>query len=192
MDRLRPLWDFDDLDGSELRLEAQLETDTVANDRAEVLTQLARIAGMRGLFEDGNRLVDQAGALGPTSSAARARIRLERGRLRRSAGDPAAALPLFESAYEIATDGGEHFLAADAAHMAALVDPGGIQAWTDRGMAITLREPDAAYWRGPLLNNLGWDSFGHGDYEGALDAFELALAAREEDREREYEREIAR
>jgi tetratricopeptide (TPR) repeat protein len=192
MNRLRALWDFDDLDGSERRFKAQLEAETAADDRAEGLTQLARVAGLRGRFDEGNRLVDEAEALGPASAAARARIRLERGRLRRSAGDPVTALPLFESAYEIARAGGEHFLAADAAHMAALVDPEGMRRWTERGIELAEREPDASYWLGPLLNNLGWDRFGAGDFDGALDAFERALEARDRDPEREYEREIAR
>src|SRR5262249_35401639 len=38
---------------------------------------------------------------------------------------------------------------------------------------------DASYWRGPLLNNLGWEYYEAGDYGAALDAFERALDARE-------------
>jgi tetratricopeptide (TPR) repeat protein len=192
VDRLRALWDFADPDASEQRFRALLESDASADDRAEILTQLARVAGLRGHFGAGDLLVDEAEALRPASAAARSRIRLERGRLRRSGGDPAAAFPLFESAYEIARTGGEHFLAADAAHMAALVDPEGMRTWTERGIELAEREPDASYWLGPLLNNLGWDCLGAGDFAGALDAFERALQARERDPEREYEREIAR
>ena len=51
---------------------------------------------------------------------ARARIDLERGRLRHSRGNREDALPLFESAFAIALEAGELFIAADAAHMAAL------------------------------------------------------------------------
>ena len=186
MERLRALWDFDDLDGSERRFTEQLEAETAVDCRAEVLTQLARIAGMRGRFEDGNRLVEQAEALRPNvvgrprTDQAGARSPATLGR--RSRG----GVPLFESAYEIATDGGEHFLAADAAHMAALVDPDGWSAWTDRGMATRLGRARC----GPLARaapeqpRLG--SVRARRHEGALDAFELALAAREEDHEREY------
>ncbi len=67
-DRLRGLWDFADLEGSEARLGAQLEREPDHAGRAEVLTQLARVD-------------------------------LERGRLLRSGGDPAAAFPLFERAF---------------------------------------------------------------------------------------------
>jgi tetratricopeptide (TPR) repeat protein len=187
-DPLRALWDFDDLDASEERFRARLDGEPDPERRADVLTQLARVEGLRGRFDAADALLDEAKLL----AGSRALVCLERGRVRRSGGDSAAALTLFVSAYDAALADKDWFTAADAAHMAALVDPDRIQAWTDRGMAIALREPDAAYWRGPLLNNLGWDLFSSGDYEGALDAFELALAAREEDREREYEREIAR
>ena len=112
-DPLRPLWDFDDLDATEARFRAL---------RAEALTQLARVQGLREDYESGDRLLDEA-----TDDDARVRIRvdLERGRLRRSAGDTAAALPLFERAYAAAVDAGEDWLAADAAHMAARASPPG-------------------------------------------------------------------
>jgi tetratricopeptide (TPR) repeat protein len=192
VDRLRALWDFADPDASEQRFRALLESDASADDRAEILTQLARVAGLRGHFGAGDLLVDEAEALRPASAAARSRIRLERGRLRRSGGDPAAAFPLFESAYEIARTGGEHFLAADAAHMAALVDPEGMRTWTERGIELAEREPDASYWLGPLLNNLGWELHEAGEHERALDAFQRALHAREQDPENKAAIEIAR
>ena len=52
-DRLRPLWDFDDLDATEQRFHEQLELEESDAGRAEVMTQLARVAGLRGDFEDG-------------------------------------------------------------------------------------------------------------------------------------------
>jgi hypothetical protein len=51
-DRLRPLWDFDDLEASEARFLEQLERESDDAGRAEVLTQLARIEGLRGDFEE--------------------------------------------------------------------------------------------------------------------------------------------
>jgi tetratricopeptide (TPR) repeat protein len=119
---------------------------------------------------------------------------LERGRLRRSGGDGDSAFPLFESAFALAVDGGEAFLAADAAHMAALtaVDRDEMMEWTQRGIDLGEAEPDAAYWLGPLYNNLGWEYYEAGEYEPALDTFERALDARERDPERRQEIEIAR
>jgi len=182
-DRLRPLWDFDDLDASEARFRAQLAREDDEAGRAEILTQLARIEGLRGQFEAGERLLREAESRSGDSAVAAVRVDLERGRLRRSGGDPAAALPLFESAYARALAADEGFLAGDAAHMAALAgaDREAYAAWTKRGIELAESNDEARYWRGPLLNNLGWEHFEAGEHEQALEAFERALAAREED-----------
>jgi tetratricopeptide (TPR) repeat protein len=102
------------------------------------------------------------------------------------------ALPLFESAFAAALEEGEDFIAADAAHMAALVDPRGIAPWTERGVELGRRSEEASYWLGPLLNNLGWAHFEAGEHERALAAFEQALEARERDPENREAIEIAR
>jgi tetratricopeptide (TPR) repeat protein len=179
-DRLRALWDFGDLDASEVRLRAQLEREDSEDGRAEVLTQLARVEGLRGDFEAGERLIDDAEASGATG-VARARIHLERGRLRRSAGDREAAFPLFETSYAEAVGAGEWFIAADAAHMSALAAPdrAGFVEWTLRGVELGDEHEEAAYWAGPLLNNLGWEHYEAGEHELALDSFERALEVRE-------------
>jgi tetratricopeptide (TPR) repeat protein len=195
-DRLRALWDFDDLDGSERRFRALLEQQSSNKEKSEVLTQLARVEGLRGRFVEGEQLVQEAEASAGASAAAGARIRLERGRLCRSSGDEDGARPLFESAYEIAVAAGEEFLAVDAAHMAALVAPdrAGMHAWTQRGidMAEESDDPEVRYWLGPLLNNLGWEHYDAGEYGAALEAFDRALEARERSPERPAEIEIAR
>ena len=54
-DRLRPTWDFDDLDGSQHRFRALLEEEQTDAGRAEILTQLARIEGLRDRFDAGTR-----------------------------------------------------------------------------------------------------------------------------------------
>ena len=182
-DRLRPLWDFDDLELSSERLSAQLELEESDAGRAEVTTQLARVAGLRGDFESGDALIDEAVRLAGSSDVAVARIDLERGRLRRSSGDREAALPLFESAFATALAAGQSFVAADAAHMAALAAPGrdSFVAWTQRGIELAEADDGARYWIGPLLNNLGWEHYEAGELELALDAFERALATRLDD-----------
>ena len=119
-DRLRPLWDFDDLSATERRLHVQFEEESDGAGRAEVLTQLARIEGLRGDFDACERLLLEAERLGVSSAPARIRIDLERGRKLRSSGDPAAALPLFEAAFAHASESGEHYLGGDAVHMCAL------------------------------------------------------------------------
>jgi tetratricopeptide (TPR) repeat protein len=168
MDPLRAYWDFDDLDATEARFRAL---------RDEALTQLARVEGLREDFAAGERLLGEVSSEEPR---VRIRVALERGRLRRSAGDSEAALPLFASAFEEAVAAGEDWLAGDAAHMAALAAPdrAGFVAWTNRGLDLAGRSDGAAYWAGPLLNNLGWEHFDAKEYEQALDAFERALEVR--------------
>lgn len=180
-DRLRPLWDFGDLDVTDERFREQLTREDSDAGRAEVLTQLARIHGLRGDFEAGDDLIDDATLLAGSNTVARARIDLERGRLRRSSGDRESALPLFESAFAIALEAEQEFVAADAAHMAALAAPDrdGFVAWTERGVALADEHAAASYWLGPLLNNLGWEYYEAGEYAQAHAAFERALAARE-------------
>jgi tetratricopeptide (TPR) repeat protein len=187
-DRLRPLWNFDDLDATEGRFREQLELETTDAGRAEVLTQLARVQGLRGRFEECDALLDDAGALG----GAEARVLLERGRRERSSGQPGAGLAQFEQAFERAQADGDAVIAVDAAHMLAIVDDS--ETWTARGVEIAAesKDPGVRYWLGPLYNNLGWSRYDADDAAGALEAFELALAAREQDDSRPHDIEIAR
>ena len=182
-DRLRLHWDFDDLDATERRLRAALAEEASPEGRAEVLTQLARVDGLRGDIAAGALLLEEAEELAGASTVAAARIDLERGRLLRSSGDLEAALPLFECAFAIAIDASEWFIAADAAHMAAVAAPGsqGFAAWTRRGLDVAEEHGEASYWEGPLLNNLGWERYEAGHLDQALGAFEQALRARERD-----------
>ena len=180
-DRLRRCWDFDDLDATEQRFRAQLDQEPDDPGRAEVLTQLARAQGLRGDFDGCERLLTEAEGLAGTSGIAQVRIQLERGRKLRSSGDAAGSLPLFESAFEDALASELYYLAGDAAHMVAIADTGKMIEWTERGLALADEEPDAVYWAGPLLNNLGWHYFEAGDHEAALGAFERALEVRERD-----------
>ncbi len=181
----RDVWDFNDLDVSERRFRAALEAEADAAGRAALFTQLARIEGLRGDFSAGERLLAEAEALG----GAEGWVLIERGRLLRSSGDAASALPLFEAAFEHARAVGDGFLAGDAAHMAALV--GDVEAWTARGIELAADGP-SRYWLAPLLNNVGWSRYDAEDFDRALDAFEQALAVRAEDLEQPHEREIAR
>jgi tetratricopeptide (TPR) repeat protein len=182
-DRLRPLWDFEDLDATEQRLRAQVEQEDSDAGRAEVLTQLARVEALRADFEACARLLDEARALAGRSPVANVRIELEHGRMLRSSGDPEAAFPFFRSAFERALDAREHFFAGDAAHMCAIAgsDRDRIEEWTRRGLELSERERDAAYWAGPLLNNLGRAYYEAGEYKPALEMFHRALEARERD-----------
>jgi tetratricopeptide (TPR) repeat protein len=183
-DRLRPLWDFDDLEATESRFRVQLEGESDDAGRAEVLTQLARVEGLRDDFAGCERLLNEAEAVAGASAVAKVRIDLERGRKVRSSGDPEGALPLFEAAFSRACESGEHYLAGDAAHMCALAvseDRAAMEEWTQRGLELGEREASAAYWAGPLLNNLGWAYFDAGEHQHALELFERALEVRRRD-----------
>jgi tetratricopeptide (TPR) repeat protein len=180
-DRLRSLWDFDDLDATEQRFREQLELESSGEGRAEVLTQLARVQGLRGDFDASEELLREAEALAGESAIARVRVDLERGRKLRSSGDGATSVALFESAFARASENELHHLAGDAAHMVAIAVPEKMIEWTERGLALADAEPDAAYWAGPLLNNLGWHHYEAGEYEAALAEFERALEVRERD-----------
>jgi tetratricopeptide (TPR) repeat protein len=180
-DRLRPLWDFDDLDATDGRLREQLEREQTDAGRAEVLTQLARVQGLRDDFDACEELLQQAESLAGAEGGARVRIELERGRKLRSSGDGQAAVPQFESAFARASELGEFFLAGDAAHMVAIADERKMLEWTQRGLELAESQPEAAYWAGPLLNNLGWHYYEAGDYETALETFERALEVRKLD-----------
>jgi len=174
-DPLRPLWDFDDLDATERRFRERLEREESEPARAELLTQLARVHGLRDDFATAERVLDEAEPLAGGDARANVRLELERGRVFRSSGDPEAAFPLFIAAYERALEAGELYLAGDAAHMCAIsVDDRKLQEeWTQRGL-----DHGAPYWAGPLYNNLGSAYYDDGEYERALELFELALEAR--------------
>ena len=189
-DRLRPLWDFTDLNASEARLRAELREDTTDPRRAEVLTQLARIEGLHSRFDGANALLAEADALAGASATAQARVLLERGRVLRLAGDLPASLPLFEEAFETALLAGQDFIAADATHMAALA--GDMIAWTERGLELARRSPAAASWIGTLLNNLGWWHAQRGEHSEALAAYGGSLEAHERQTTYPYLREAAR
>ena len=178
-DRLRALWDFDDLEATEARLRAQLEREESDAGRGEVLTQLARVHSLRDEFDACEELLQQAESQAGVDALVRMRVELERGRKLRSSG--AAAAPVFESAFARASELGEYWFAADAAHMVAISDPEKTVEWTERGLELAESQPDAAYWAGPLLNNLGWHYFDAGERERALEVFERALEVRKRD-----------
>jgi tetratricopeptide (TPR) repeat protein len=195
-DRLRAVWDPDDLDSTEKRLLTLLTLEASRSGRAEVMSQLARIHGLRADFAEADRMLDDAHAECGPDAAAHARIDLERARLRRSDGTPAQALACAESAFQGALAAGAEFIAVDAAYLASLVadDRAGRIEWTRRGMDLAQRsaDPQLAAWIAPLLTNLGWEYFESGHYEPALDAFERALQHRERDPGNRAEAEITR
>jgi tetratricopeptide (TPR) repeat protein len=180
---LRDLWDFGDPEGSRKRFEELADQPGVQRDPgylAEVTTQIARTLGLQQRFDEAHAVLDRVDSmLTEQMRAASVRSRLERGRIRNSAGEPAASIPLFSEALQQAQRAGLDDLAVDAAHMLGIVEPGeaGI-AWNERAleMAEASADPAAQRWKGSLLNNLGWTYHDRGDHATALGMFERCLA----------------
>jgi tetratricopeptide (TPR) repeat protein len=177
--RIDELWDFDDPAGSEGRFRAEIER-TSSGWGADVLrTQLARALGLQRDFDEARAMLDGIPAGADPEVAVR--VRLERGRILNSAGDPEGARPEFETASELATAAGREFLAVDALHMIAIVAPAEEQpAWHDRAIAMAERagDPRARKWLASLYNNAGWTRFERGEPDEALRLFERALDER--------------
>ncbi len=173
-DDLDALWDFNDPAASESRLRSAAEN---SEHRDELLTQVARALGLQGRFEEAHQLLNSL----PDDHV---RVPLERGRLHNSAGDPAAAIPLFTEAAEHA----EGFLRVDALHMLAIADPARAEEWTGAGLKAVAAADDARTkrWETSLHNNYGWTLHDAGDLAGALRSFESALDAAVTDEQRQY------
>lgn len=175
---LTSLWDFDDPAGSEQRLRAATDI-AEGTDRLVLLTQVARALGLQQRYDEGHALLDTLAVSDPEVAA---RVSLERGRLLRSAGDPDAARPHFESAERAAEEAGLEALQLDALHMRALVaPPDEALALNEQALALASvsEDPAARDWDASLLNNIGMVHAEAGDFAAALGSFERALAARE-------------
>ncbi len=139
-DRLRPLWDFDDLDATEERLREQLDAESPTSDgRAEVLTQLARVEGLRGEFERGRRPGSTTPELGRTAQRrVRASTSSGGGSDGRAETEKQRVPALRVRVRGRAVGGQQYFMAADAAHMVALAasDRDEFLEWTKRGIEL--------------------------------------------------------
>lgn len=174
------MWDFADPAKSEQRFRDALARAS-GDWRLELQTQIARTYSLRSRHAEAHRLLDEIEPqLAGAGLEPRLRYLLERGRTFNSAGDKAAARPLFLQAWELGRTGGEADLAIDAAHMVAIVDRGekALQ-WNRRALAIAeaARDPAARRWRASLLNNMGVELKELGRYDEALGYFERALTA---------------
>ena len=178
MTDLRALWDFDDPAGSEQRFRAAADA-AEGRDRVVLLTQVARALGLQERYDEAHALLDEL-AVGDDLVAAH--VSLERGRLLRSAGDPAAAAPHFAAAARAAGTAGDDALRVDALHMVALVaDPADQLARNEEALELACRssDPAARRWEASLLTNIGMVHADAGRWGDALASFEQALAVRE-------------
>ncbi|MBN9611040.1 MAG: hypothetical protein BGO26_16880 [Actinobacteria bacterium 69-20] len=170
------LWDFSDPSGSERRLRDAAETEDDAVARAELQTQVARALGLQDRFGEADAVLDAVCAAAPVVAV---RVSLERGRVRNSAGEPAAAAPLFRTAADAAHATGLTFLHVDALHMLAIAEPNAAAYWTQHALEILegVSDPRTLRWRVSLYNNLGWSRLAAGRRAEAVAAFERARDA---------------
>jgi tetratricopeptide (TPR) repeat protein len=178
-EQLDALWDFGDPVASEAAFRGAISSTDDPQLRAELGTQLARALGLQERFDEADRVLEGIDAPVPVI---RARVALERGRLRTSGGHPEDAVHLFTTAAGIAEAAGLDFLRVDALHMLAIAQPALSQTHTDAALAAldaaaAQRDPDdrTQRWRVSLHNNRGWALFDAGELTAALLEFEQAL-----------------
>lgn len=191
---LDALWDYARPALSEQRFRAALVQ--AHGDEALILqTQIARSLGLRRDFEGARALLlslePQLATAGPE---ARVRQALELGRSFISASHPPAqrtpeareaARRAYLAALAEARAAGLDGLAVDALHMMAFVDsaPADQLRWNREALALaeTSPQPAARRWRASLQNNLGLSLRELGRPQDALQAFQAALALREQE-----------
>ncbi|GAA2975096.1 tetratricopeptide (TPR) repeat protein [Microbacterium terrae] len=173
---LDDLWDYSDPAASEVRLQAAADAATDADQRSELLTQVARARGLQGRFDDADAVLD---AVEVTTPAVAARAALERGRVRNSAGAPQTAASYFLAAVDAASVDGLVFLQVDALHMLAIAEPDQAETWTQQALDALdgVDDPRTLRWRVSLHSNAGWGHLDAGRPQEAISAFEAARDA---------------
>lgn len=175
---LRRLWDFADAAGSEARFR---EAARQAAAPGIAMTQVARALGLQQRFDEANAVLD---GLEQTDPEVGVRVSLERGRIARDCGQLAVARDHFEAAVAQAHRGDLDEPLIDGLHMLALVSDGPERDDLHHQaleLARASADPAARRWEASILNNMGMDRADAGDFAGALELFEAALAARRTD-----------
>jgi len=175
-DDLDALWDFGDPIASEAAFRASISSTDDVVARAVLGTQLARALGLQERYDEADRVLEGVDAPVP---AIRARVALERGRLRNSGGHPKDAVGFFENAATVAEAAGEQFLLVDALHMLGIAQPERSDTHVAAALAVLDADPPpdrrTQRWRVSLHNNRGWSLFDRGELTAALQEFEQAL-----------------
>lgn len=174
---LDSLWDFSDPDASADRFRGAAEDPSHSDlDRAVLQTQRARALGLAGKADEAEALLElEPGAI--ADELVQARVAVERGRLRLSAGEQDDAVGLFILAARKAASAGSPFLALDALHMLALTDTGHEEEWAGEGLAMleSVSASRVKRWGVALNINLAWHLHDSGRPADALAYFERAL-----------------
>lgn len=175
-EQLDALWDFRDPVASEVAFRGAISASDDPLARAVLGTQLARALGLQSRYDEADRVLERIDAPVP---AIRARVALERGRLRNSGGHPEDAVGFFENAATVAEAAAEPFVLVDALHMLGIAQPERADAHAAAALAVLNGDPApdrrTQRWRVALHNNRGWALFGDGELAAALQEFEQAL-----------------
>lgn len=178
------LWDYQRPAATEDAFRALLtkaESGAARSYQLQLLTQVARAQGLQRKFDEAHKTLDGVERqLSDDQLMPRVRYFLERGRVFNSAGNPDAARPLFQHAWDLShSEPDAAFFAVDAAHMSAIVAGSFAEgiAWNKAALegAETASDERARDWRGSLYNNIGWAYHDHGEFEHALSYFQRAL-----------------
>jgi len=188
--RVLDLWDFADPGATAERFHEAADAAADPAEAAVLRTQQARALGLAGDLVAAGRVLDEVHAVDLHDAGgkhARARLAIERGRVLNTGGEPRAAAPFFDAAYDLALAAGVPGLSIDALHMSAIAagaleGPQAALRWDERALleAEASDDPQARRWRGSLLNNIGWELHDAGRPEQALTVFERAVEIRQE------------
>lgn len=174
-------WEYNDPAASEERFRHALDQAS-ADERLELLTQIARTYSLRRRFVEAHAQLDAVEPLlAQAAPLPRVRYLLERGRTYNSAGNAEPARQCFIRAWQEATVAQEEGLAVDAAHMVAITFAGTQEAltWHQKGIDLARQSsaPKAQALLPAMLNNLAWDLHEAGNFVEALDYFQEAQVA---------------
>jgi hypothetical protein len=189
---LNTLWDFTKPELSEQRFTSALDGAS-AVDMVILKTQIARTFGLRRDFLKAREILRSIEAEQKDSSPeARVRYLLELGRTFASTthtkdtqtpDDLEVARDLFLRAHKLAAIANLDFLAIDALHMMPCVDrePDRQLEWNERALAYMEHsdQAEAKKWEASLRNNVGYAKHLKGEYDAALEQFQLSRAAHE-------------
>lgn len=182
-------WDYDRPDATEAnftKLLPMAKSSGNSDYYLQLKTQIARAQGLQNKFTEAHATLNEVEKLITIDTpVAEIRYLLERGRVFNSSKNEDLALPIFLRAFEISRNRNQDNLAIDAAHMVAIADkdPDTQLKWnlTAIDIAEHSKDPNVRGWLGSLYNNMGWTYNDSGKFESALDMFQKALVAFQEE-----------
>lgn len=181
--RLSDLFDHDRPAESERALLKLAQSALACGNRELAAASYAQAARAQGIQDKLPEARESLAEAAPLAGTARTRIRilLEQGRIARRERKPEQARSLLAEAFDKAKLERQDALAADAAHMLALIEPGATYLeWTERGLAIAegSADPIARRWVGNLAYNAGVRLSESSDHQAAALMFARSMAAR--------------